>query len=68
MFPRGGIRVLSHARDILVSVGAEVITPQLAVGAAGEAFNEAGDLSNERAQGLLRSMGEKLIERATVLA
>ena len=60
----GGIRVLSHARDILVSVGADVITPQLAVGTAGSSFTEDGDLSDDRAQSLLRSVCEKLIERA----
>ena len=59
----GGIRVLAHARDNLVSVGADMITPQLAVGNAFEAFAEDGSLTNERAAGLLQSMCETLIER-----
>ena len=60
----GGIRVLSHARDNLVSVGADMITTQLAVGGAGNAFGDDGSLTNERAAGLLQNLCEKLIERA----
>ena len=60
----GGIRVLSHARDNLVSVGADVITPQLAVGNAGNAFADDGGLTNERTSSLLQNLSETLIERA----
>lgn len=60
----GGIRVLSHARDNLVSVGADVITPQLAVGNAASAFADDGSLANERTSGLLQNLCETLIERA----
>ena len=60
----GGIRVLSHARDNLVSVGADMVTPQLAVGGAASAFDENGNLTNERAAGLLQNLCESLIERA----
>ncbi len=61
----GGIRVLSHARDNLVSVGADMITQQLAVGGATNAFNDDDTLNNERAAGLLQSLCERLIERAS---
>lgn len=64
----GGIRALSHVRDVLVNVGAEMITPQLAVGPAGSAFGDEGDLTNERAQGILQNLCETLIERANRLA
>ncbi len=60
----GGIRVLSHARDNLVSVGADMITQQLAVGSAAKAFDSDDTLTNERAAGLLQSLCESLIERA----
>lgn len=63
----GGIRGLSHMRDILVSVGADTIAPQLAVGGAGSAFADDGSLTNERAQGLMKSMCETLIARASSL-
>lgn len=60
----GGIRVLSHARDNLVSVGADMITTQLAVGGANNAFGDDDTLTNERAAGLLQSLCTSLIERA----
>lgn len=60
----GGIRVLSHARDNLVSVGADMITTQLAVGGAGKAFGDDDTLTNERAASLLKNLCESLIERA----
>ncbi len=60
----GGIRVLAHARDNLVSVGADMITPQLAVGGANNAFADDHSLTNERAAGLLQSLCETLIHRA----
>lgn len=60
----GGIRVLSHARDNLVSVGADMITPQLAVGGAANAFDDDDNLTNERAAGLLQNLCESLIERS----
>jgi chromate reductase len=60
----GGIRVLAHARDNLVSVGADTITPQLALGNASSAFAGDNSLANERAAGLLQNMCEKLIERS----
>ncbi len=63
----GGIRGLSHLRDILVSVVADTITPQLAVGGAGDAFADDGTLTNERAQGMLKTMCETLIKRASLL-
>jgi NAD(P)H-dependent FMN reductase len=61
----GGIRGLSRLRDILVSVVADTITPQLAVGGAGDAFADDGTLTNERAQGMLKTMCETLIKRAS---
>ncbi len=60
----GGIRVLSHARDNLVSVGADIITPQLAVGNAYDVIGDDGTLNNERSVELLQKMCETLIERA----
>lgn len=60
----GGIRALSHLRDVLVSVGADMITPQLAVGGAGSAFSDTGDLLNDRPKALLQNLSETLIDRA----
>jgi len=59
----GGIRVLSHIRDVMVSVGADVITPQIAVGQAHTAFNPDHTLTNERSAGMLERMCAVLIKR-----
>ncbi|WP_341760159.1 NAD(P)H-dependent oxidoreductase [Candidatus Endowatersipora endosymbiont of Watersipora subatra] len=60
----GGIRVLSHLREILVSVGADVVTPQLTVGNASNAFNEKGQLLNNKTNVLLQKLLITVIERA----
>jgi len=59
----GGIRVLSHIRDIMVSVGADVITPQIAVGQAHTAFNDDDSLANERTAGMLDQLCATLVKR-----
>ena len=64
----GGIRGLSHLRDVMVNVGADVITPQLALGNAGTAFADNGSLTNERAQNILQTMCETLIRHAKLLS
>ncbi len=61
----GGIRSLSHVRDVLVSIGADLITPQLAVGQASSAFNEREELSNDRHIAILDRFSDTLIGRAT---
>lgn len=51
----GGIRGLYHLRAILMNVGAEILTSQLAVGGAATAFNDDGTLSQERPQSMLKT-------------
>lgn len=61
----GGIRCLSHVRDTLISIGAsEVISPQLAVGQAGSAFDDDGNLAAERPLSILKTFCDALIESA----
>ena len=60
----GGIRGLSHVRDVFVNVGAEAIVPQLCVGPASASFDDDGNLTNERQIGLLQNLSTTLIERA----
>lgn len=60
----GGIRVLPHLRDVLVSVGAQVISEQLALGNASSAYDDMDNLVAERPQELLRSLCLSLIDKA----
>lgn len=61
----GGIRCLSHARDSLIGIGAsQIISPQLAVGQAGSAFDDAGKLTAERPLSILQTFCDALIESA----
>lgn len=64
----GGIRGLNHMRDSLVSIGADVITPQLAVGSAASAFNDDDSLKNERQAAMLQKLVNAVIERAQYFA
>lgn len=45
----GGVRGINHLRDVLVSVGCQVISEQTLVPTAGKAFAEDGSLIAERA-------------------
>nr|WP_321455168.1 NAD(P)H-dependent oxidoreductase [uncultured Cohaesibacter sp.] len=44
----GGMRSLAHLRDILSALGALVIPEQLSISMAHQAFDEKGNLSNDR--------------------
>lgn len=61
----GGIRALPHLRDILVSIGAQVITEQLALGNAGKAYDEGENLVGDRPQALLKGLCNSLIENSS---
>lgn len=43
----GGIRMLPELRRVLSGLGVMIISPQIALGRAHEAFDEAGELKNE---------------------
>lgn len=60
----GGIRVLPHVRDILVSIGAQVITEQLALGNAYSAYDEMENLKEGRSRDLLGNLCASLIEKS----
>ena len=57
----GGLRGLEHLRVILRNVGAEVITAQVAIGGAMQAFDDDGTLKDERQAGMLNTMCDKLM-------
>lgn len=63
----GGLRGLIALRPILLSLGAEVMTPQLAVNDAATAFDERGHLADERQRLALDALVEQLIDQAQAL-
>ncbi len=60
----GGIRVLPHLRDILVSIGGQVITEQLALANAYSAYDDMENLKPGRSRELLGGMCASLIEKS----
>ncbi|MBS9721702.1 NAD(P)H-dependent oxidoreductase [Tianweitania sp. BSSL-BM11] len=64
----GGMRGLYHLRDVLMAVGAEVITSQCAIAHASTAFNENGALADERTSRHMETTCRILVERASQLS
>ncbi|MCG8671810.1 MAG: NAD(P)H-dependent oxidoreductase [Pseudomonadales bacterium] len=58
----GGLRGLTHLREILSNLGTHVIPAQLAVPTAYEAFNESGDLSNAATKDRLQAIVEQFLK------
>lgn len=63
----GGLRGLVHVRAVLQSVGALVLSEQIAVGSAGSAFKPEGGLSDERMQQMLDRIATRLVDVASRL-
>lgn len=63
----GGISCLGHLRDILVRLGMQVISEQVAIGSAGSAYDDKGRLSNERQASMHANACRSLVEKATLL-
>lgn len=64
----GGLRGLVSVRSILGNIGCLVLPQQLAVSKAGSAFNEAGDLADERQASMLQSQMAGLVDTLKRLA
>lgn len=63
----GGISCLGHLRDILVRLGMQVTSEQVAIGNAGSAYDQMGRLSNERQKSMHQNACASLVEKATLL-
>jgi len=63
----GGIRALPHVRQIFVGMGALVLTPQLALGGAYQAFDAQGDLADEGMAAQLTNLTQELVTTASKL-
>ncbi|MEZ5872975.1 MAG: NAD(P)H-dependent oxidoreductase [Nitratireductor sp.] len=64
----GGIRGLNHLRAILVNVGALVVSEQLAVADAENAFDDMDELTDKRASGFLDAMARSVAEKSAAFA
>lgn len=64
----GGIRSLGHLRPVLVSLGALVISEQLAVANAGKAFDAMDRLRDSNLNRRLETMCRSLVEKAALLS
>ncbi|HBJ35098.1 MAG TPA: hypothetical protein DDZ51_10160 [Planctomycetaceae bacterium] len=60
----GGLRGLVHVRAILANIGVLVLPEQIAVGSAGKAFEDSGNLADPKQHAKARDLGKLL---ATVL-
>jgi NAD(P)H-dependent FMN reductase len=60
----GGLRALVHVRAILGNIGVLVLSQQVAVSKANEAFDEQGNLKDSKMQGRIEKLG---IDLATIL-
>ncbi|MDB6029448.1 MAG: NADPH-dependent reductase [Verrucomicrobiales bacterium] len=58
----GGLRGLVHLRSILGNIGAIVLPDQVAISAAHDAFNEAGNLKDERKAKQVANVARVLVE------
>ena len=58
----GGLRGLVHVRSILGNIGVHVLPDQVAVSGAGDAFDEHGQLKDERQRRSIEQLGTKLAE------
>lgn len=63
-----GIRSANHLRAVLSHIQMDVISPQVSVPDAGEAFDENGDFTAERLRSGMTRLCEALIERATFMS
>eukprot|EP00300_Choanocystis_sp_HF-7_P041048 c7666_g1_i2.p1 GENE.c7666_g1_i2~~c7666_g1_i2.p1 ORF type:complete len:235 (+),score=25.05 c7666_g1_i2:46-750(+) len=66
--PLGGLRGLASVRDLLFSIGSHVLPQQVAVGHAGKAFTDEGELKDERQALMLEASVVQLVDIARMTA
>jgi chromate reductase len=63
----GGLRGLVHLRSILGNIGVIVVTEQTTVPSAIKAFNDGGDLGDEKVQASAKNVGARVYAVASAL-
>ncbi len=63
----GGLRGLRHVRQVLTQLHAIVVPAEFALGTAHGAFDDDGNLKDERAAGLAKSVGSSVFNVASKL-
>ena len=63
----GGLRGLAHARDVFVGMGALVLSQQLAVGSAYQAFSPEGELLDSNTAEQASSIAKSLVDTTAKL-
>ena len=58
----GGLRALVHLRAILAAIRVLVVPEQFALARASEAFDEAGALTDPKAQGAVETVARRLVD------
>ena len=63
----GGLRGLDHVREILHNIQCHVVPGMVSVASAHEAFDDKGQLKNERTRGMLESLMGNLVRTCDAL-
>lgn len=63
----GGLRGLNHVRDIFVGMGSLVLSNQVAIGSAYQAFDEAGELTDSGVADRVDGLAKELVTTAAKL-
>ncbi len=63
----GGLRGLVHLRSILQNIGTMVVPQQFALSNAFEAFDDAGELQDEKTREIVRGVSQAVVEVASKL-
>jgi len=64
----GGLRGLSHIRELLTNMGTDVVSQQVAIGGALKAFDAQGNLVNDNQVAMLNSAVDKFFRMSRSLA
>lgn len=64
----GGLRGLPVLRILLSNIGVHVVPAQIAVGQAGDAFDDTGNLKDDGQKAMLHGVVDQLIETAKALS